>query len=379
MRVVLDCRHAYPHLSGIGRYATTLAAALSELPSPPTLLLLSADPTQLQAHLPPHPFTLIPAGTNPRSPRQLLRLPKLLRSLRPDIFHTPDAFAPVPPLPKTCPTVITIHDLIPLVCPQFTGGLKAKLKPLWASWLRYQAASADAVLTCSRHSASDIQRLLHITPTVIYPGVNPSPPTPSPAAIAAVRTRLGLDSHPFLLFVGRREPYKNIEVLIQALHLLTPAHPTLRLVLTGHRDPQFPQPERLAASLGVQDRLVTAGHLSDPEVAALYSDARALCLLSFYEGFGYPPLEALAHRTPVLTSPLTSLPETLGPAATYANPTSPQEVAHQLHHLLCIPKSLHPTLQHAPKTLAQFTPKAQAEQTLKVYEQLLGTPPLSVV
>lgn len=378
MHVVLDCRYAYPRLSGIGRYALALAEGLASLAdSSPALrvTLLVHDDVHLRQHLRgehTHHLRRVPLPESPRDPRSVLRLPRLLRELRADLFHTPDAFAPLRPLQMLCPTVITVHDLIPLVhAAPDTPSLKVRLRPVWAAWVAAQAHFASAVLTPSHHSAADLRHHFRIAPRVIYPGVA-APPRPSQLAVTELQARLGLLGERYLLFVGRPEPYKNIEGLLHALHHLGPAFADVKLVLAGEDDPRFPGPRQLARRLGLQHRLHHTGHLDDSDLAALYAGAQALALVSHYEGFGYPPLEALALGTPVLASRVTSLPEVLADAAVYADPCDPADIARGLRDLLTSSGLRAELVRRGVARVARYTPQIQARQTLAVYRELLG-------
>lgn len=389
MHVVLDGRYAYPCLSGIGRYALALAEGLAELiASPPSGLtdplrvtLLVRDLQHLGRHLSNNALArLEPLELPwcPRRPDSILKLPALLEHLHADVFHTPDAFAPIRGLQRVCPTIVTVHDLIPLVChdiPWVTtarrSSLKARFRGVWAAWLTLQTHLATAVLTCSQHSASDLRRHLLVDPHVIYPGLC-TLPAPSPAVIESVLERFGLTGRRYVLFVGRPEPYKNIEGLLLALHELGPAFSDVHLVVTGADDPRFPGPRQLAARLGLSSRLVHTGHVEDVELAALYSGAILLGMVSHYEGFGYPPLEALSLGTPVLASRVTSLPEVLGDAAIYADPRDVNDISRGLGLLLDSEPLRRTLVQRGREVLAQLTPRRQAHQTLAVYRQAVG-------
>lgn len=403
MHVVLDCRYIYPCLSGIGRYALALAEGLASLMGPPDpsqsldagdgspsetgppvdlrLTLLVRDIGHLGQHLSNDALARVDPVELPwcpRRPESLLRLPRLLRELHADVFHTPDAFAPLRGIQRVCPTVVTIHDLIPLVCrdvqPVAEGGrnsLKARFRFVWATWLTVQSHLATAVLTCSQHSAADLRRCLSVDPHVIYPGVCALPPV-TPRDTHAVLARLGLTGRRYVLFVGRPEPYKNIEGLLLALHELGPAFEDVWLVVAGVDDPRFPGPRQLASRLGLRHRLVHTGHVSDAELASLYAGAAALGMVSHYEGFGYPPLEALSVGTPVLASRVTSLPEVLGDAAVYADPRDVADIAQGLCRLLTCEGLRRSLVARGAQRLARLTPRRQALDTLAVYREAVG-------
>lgn len=377
MHIVIDCRYAFPHLSGIGRVAVQLSAALARL-RPGTHTIETSDTgaretVSVPAGLRVSALVPIEAGLGglggmgleelfdigggsdagdapgrrsgdgpglgfvtaaggPRDASQQWRLPRLLKALRADVFHALDAFAP---LACPCAAVITIHDLIPLLCRNDDAeagtrpALKSRFAPAWRAWQQLQCARADAVLTVSRHSRSDILRELGTDPQklhVVHHGIpTPPPPALSPGhrpATVAVLERVGLTGKPYLLYVGRRDPYKNVAGCVKVLGLLVRRFPGLMLVLAGYPDPRFPQAEQAIAAHGLTGRVVITGHVRDAELDALYRGATALLLLSRYEGFGYPVLEAMARGVPAVCTRATSLPEVGGPAALYCPPPS---------------------------------------------------------
>lgn len=370
MHVALDCRYAFPHLSGIGRYVTQLVRGLAVHPERPARIsVICRDPEALTRLLGPLPgIDPVRLDIAPRSPGGLLPLRSLLKRLGPDVFHTPDAFAPLFP---TCATVITIHDLIPLACRgRLSRGLKSRFAPVWKAWQRTQCRHASAVLTCSQHSLSDVRDILRpdmSRVSVVYPGLPPATPGTDPEVL----TRLGVSPGRYLLYVGRRDPYKNVAACVRVLGRLRDSHPDLKLVLAGHPDPRFPEPEIERDRLGLADRVVTAGHLSDAEIEALYASAGVTVLLSRYEGFGYTILESMARGTPVVSSPRTSLREVGGDVPMYADPDDTDAAADAAHRLLTDATLRAEHVRRGYANVARFTLERQASETLEVYRRVL--------
>lgn len=375
MRVVIDARYISANLSGIGRYTLNLLRGIVRLRPSIRLTLLAAEPQRLPDDVLASPLidAVLTTG-RPQSPMEQVALPRTLRRIGPDIFHSMDGFAPVL---ARCRRIITIHDLIPLVCRDAgSTGLKGRLAPLWRQWLRLQCRSASAVLTDSQHSADDIRRILRVHPSrlhVVSPGVEPTPPMAS-SQIDEHLERLGV-SRPFALYVGRRDPYKNVTALVEAFAAVRGRVPGHALVIAGYRDPRFAQPEQAAARLGLGEAVRFLGHVSDPQLRALYHAAEALALPSRYEGFGLTALEAMSCGTPVLASDCTSLPEVLSDAALLVNATDPARLAEGLLRILLDPDERARRRAAGPARAARFTVRAQAARTLECYRRTLDAAP----
>lgn len=232
------------------------------------------------------------------------------------------------PLWASARTVLTVHDLIPLMMTEYapSAQLKAYFRLVSAA-----ARRAAAVVTDSRHSAGDIARMLHVPRErihVIYLGVDPRFGRPvAPERMQALRDRLGLPER-FMLYLGGTDPRKNITVLLQALRLLRqsgravaplalPVGQRAAAVLAGW---ESSDPRAEAARLGVERDVIFLNRIDDDDKPALYATAVAFAYPSRYEGFGLPPLEAMASGTPVLCAHASSLPEVTGDAAIMLDP-----------------------------------------------------------
>ena len=224
-------------------------------------------------------------------------------------------------------TVVTVHDLIPLLLPEYAPsvGLKAYFRLVSAA-----TRHADAVVTDSYCSAGDIARLLGVPPErihVVYLGVDPRysvSPVP-PECVEALRARLGLPER-FILYMGGIDPRKNVGVLLRAQRgVRDRGHRALPLVIVAPRGRlparwQRCDPRAEAAQLAVESDVLFLDQIPDADKPALYAAATAFAWPSRYEGFGLPPLEAMASGTPVLCSTSSSLPEVTGDAALGLHP-----------------------------------------------------------
>jgi glycosyltransferase involved in cell wall biosynthesis len=246
-------------------------------------------------------------------------------------------FMPVPGTVyfKRAKLVITIHDLIPLVFPNEIPGREwRRLQNGYTDALR----KADLILTDSHYSKADmIARFGLPAEKVVVAHLGFDSQVFKPARSAGPDPRLGSRygiSREYLLHVGYWQPRKNLERLVRAYRLLRDRRPdfSTQLVLCGRRDAGS-ELDELARQPALQGDVILTGSVPDADLAALYQNAAGFAMPSLYEGFGLPPLEAMACGIPVMSSDRSSLPEVLGDAAIYFNPESVEDIASALERL----------------------------------------------
>lgn len=221
------------------------------------------------------------------------------------------------PLRSPCPVVVTIHDLIPLLLDDYATKATARAY----TWLVAQAArGAAAVLAVSQAAQADIVQRLRIPAArvhVTYEGLGfPHAPVSDPAELERVRRTYDLPLH-YLFYLGGFDPRKNVPLIVRAYDRARQKRPDLApLVIAGKLpdpgDGWFTDPRPLIAELGLGDCVHPIGFVPDADKPALYTLADLFLFPSRYEGFGLPPLEALACGTPALVSDSSSLPEIVG-------------------------------------------------------------------
>jgi glycosyltransferase involved in cell wall biosynthesis len=286
-----------------------------------------------------------------------------------DLLHLP---VYVGPLLATCPQVVTIHDLSFFLYPQF-------FRPFQRAYLqtltRRTAQRAAAVIADSASTRADIVRVLGVDErkiSVIPVGVG-ADMCPCPAeAVAALRQRRGLPE-PMILFVGTLEPRKNVPLLLEAFARLrrTRALPH-RLVIAGGKGWYYEEIYATAARLGLGEEVIFPGYVPQDELALWYNAADLFVYPSLYEGFGLPPLEAMACGTPVIVSAASSLPEVVGEAGVIVDARDPQALAVAMGTLL-EDRAQHRARREAGLARAQaFSWAATAQRTAAVYHQVLG-------
>lgn len=224
---------------------------------------------------------------------------------------------------------------------------------------------AQRILTVSEFSRRELQRYLHIPEprfAVIQEGCEHVLRAPGEHAILE---RLGVEPDKYVLGVSTTQPYKNLGRLVQAFVRLS--RPDMRLVLVGSVDPDV----FVSQNLEVPADVVLAGRVSDGELRALYENAVAFVFPSLYEGFGLPPLEAMACGCPVVVSQAASLPEVCGEAVLYCDALDEQSIAGQLARLLNNTELRERMIQLGYQRAAEFTWQRCAREVLSLVEEEL--------
>jgi glycosyltransferase involved in cell wall biosynthesis len=267
------------------------------------------------------------------SVREQITLPLDLWRTRADVFHAPHyVFSPFTP----CPTVVTIHDCIHLRFPEYLPHRAAHLYARF--FLRLAAHRARRVLTVSEASKRDILHYLQVPESkveVIPNALDERFETaPSEADITRVRERYLLNS-PFVLYTGNIKPHKNLDRLIEAFALLRRREfDNVKLLIIGDEISKYPNLRRLVHRHQLHQHVRFLGFVPDATLAVLYRLASVFVFPSLYEGFGLPPLEAMASGTPVISSNSSSLPEVVGDAAILIDPLNPQAIADAMARVL---------------------------------------------
>jgi glycosyltransferase involved in cell wall biosynthesis len=324
MRIAIDARKL--HDFGIGTYVRNVLLGLARLDHETDYIVL-CRPMDVDAasELGPN-FRPVVETAKPYSVSEQFRIPLSLVRERVHLLHEPHYVLP----PATrCRTVVTIHDCIHLMFPQYLPGSVAHAYARASMWSA--ARMSDRILTVSEASKRDILRFFDIPPEkveVIYNAIDERfLVPPSEEQIDRMRQRYQLDK-PFLLYVGNIKPHKNLERLIDAFSRVRAAGlDELRLVIIGDELSKYP-PLRQAVHRHRLDKHVRfLGFQPSESLAVFYRLARAFVFPSLYEGFGLPPLEAMACGTPVVTSDVSSLPEVAGGAAVLVDPYDPAAIA----------------------------------------------------
>ncbi|MDQ4075342.1 MAG: glycosyltransferase family 4 protein [Chloroflexota bacterium] len=295
-------------------------------------------------------------------------LPRAAATLDADLLHVP-YFAP--PLRRTLPTIVTVHDLIPMILPAYRG---SALVRGYTSLVARAARYSDHILADSDASRRDILRLLAVAPervTTVYLAADDRFHPQPPDAVAAVQQKFNLPEH-FALYLGGFDTRKNVPLLLEALARSQEAWP---LVIAGklpqHHTPFTPDPRRLASELGVERRVHFTGWIEEEEKAPLLAAAALFVFPSRYEGFGLPILEAMACGTATLTTKVSSLPELAGAAAVLVPPDNAQALQEAMDHLMTDEVERATWAARGPTQAAHFSWERCAIETLQIYRSVV--------
>ncbi len=260
-------------------------------------------------------------------------LPQMANADGVDVFLSPYIKGP---LRVRCPLVVTIHDLMDLVFPEYGSGAISR-------WLFKQMAvrvgrRADLVLADSQYSADDIARLLDLQRDkveVLPIGLEERyKPVLDGVVLAQVQRNYAIDA-PYIFYLGNFKPHKNVQALIEVYASLPETvRAEFQLVLGGREDRWRSERKAQAETLGLANRVRFIGQVEEGDMPALFSGAALFVFPSLYEGFGLPPLEAMACGTPVLCSERTSLPEVVGAAGVLFDPDNKEAWSQALSALL---------------------------------------------
>ncbi len=373
MSIYLDVSAAVHRRAGLGRYAESLVRALvPELGDRLALFYNQEHGVDPLAGLEAVPARTVALGYKPW--RMLVWLGHLSRfsfgRLVPDaaLFHATEHL--LLPL-RDCPTVLTVHDLIFRRLPEHH-------KPLNRWYLRWAlplyCRRADQVIAVSEATRQDLIAAYDLPPEkvrVIHEAAAPRFRPTSDAAQTEVRARYGLPAR-YLLFVGTLEPRKNLTRLLRVWTPLRRSGEVPPLVLVGARgwliDAFFAALEQNEC----REDVILPGYIADEDLPAVYGGATALAFPSLYEGFGLPPLEAMACGTPVACSNVSSMPEVVGNAAVTFDPRDDAAMTEALRRIVGDPDLRADLRARGLCRAIQFSWDRAAHETVALYRELLS-------
>jgi glycosyltransferase involved in cell wall biosynthesis len=301
---------------------------------------------------------------------QLLWYP-LLKKERIDVFHS---LVYGVPLLCPCKKIITIHDLTPLIFPEFIKKFRHKVV---FRFNFFTGKYADRVITPSQRSKNDFIHYVNIPEenvSVIFEGVTKRYRTlQNKRELERIKTRYQIPGT-YLLYVGGFDKNKNLTTLVKAFHLLLQKNllkDDIFLVFTGAFTQDAVSLREFVKAQKFEDKVVFTGFVPEEDLIGLYNGAEVFVFPSLYEGFGLPPLEAMACGVPVITSHAASLPEVVGDAGIQVDPHSPEELSQKIIDVLMDDNLRENLRKNGIKRANLFSWEETARKTLQVYQEVL--------
>ena len=370
MRIVIDIRKINEF--GIGTYIWNLVRNLSLVDDENEYLLAGTD-RHFHELGPLRPnFTQLYQGEEQVSLRDRLTFPALLRKRKPDVVHIPHHECP---LVVPGRLIVTIHDCVHVKFPPENLSRLGRYKLYWQTQRAVQNASRIlAVSNATRDDLLDIFDLDSKRISVIHNALDERfAPAGDILDSTAVLERYQLND-PFILYSGRIRPHKNVHRLIEAFAVLKaeladdPYYRNLKLIIIGDELSRHQYLRLTVIRSGVQQDVRFFGFVPYSILQVFYQTAALFAFPSLYEGFGLPPLEAMANRTPVLASNTSSLPEVLGEAALLVNPENVFEIARGMKLILSDPTVRKRLIEEGSRHISRFSWESAARQVIEAYK-----------
>ena len=359
---------------GVGTYIRNVVRTLGRIDHE-NLYCLLGPPAKVQeiGPLPPN-FSTVPLLAPERSVQGFREFRAALKRLQCDLAHVPNLFSIPRMMP--CPYVLTAHDMLEYMTRPRNGVLDSVYFQLTRRALR----GASRIFAVSNFTRNEIEKLFDIPSDrieVVYNAIDErflrGHASAADRELIAQRYQV---TYPFLLYAGRISPHKNVVRMIEAFSALKTelekdqVYPDLKLIIIGDDLSGNPDLRRTVIRSGVQNDVRFLGFIPIEVLRIFYDEAKVFVFPSLYEGFGLPPLEAMAHGTPVVTSNVSSLPEVVGNAAVLVNPENVFEIMHALHRVL-MDKALRDRMKERGYRQAQrFSWEISVRRVLDVYRDV---------
>jgi glycosyltransferase involved in cell wall biosynthesis len=359
MKIAIDARIIR---TSTGRYVERLLHYLQKIDHENQYVIL-LDKKDFDGWTPTNPnFSKVSIDIPNYSFKEQINYVRLLRTLKVDLVHFT---MPQQPLLYSGPSVTTIHDLTLLHFKNYEESSKIayNIKQfIFGFVMRFAVSKSRVVITPTEYVKQDLIKTLHANPDKIVVTLESAEPSEAQAQPIAE-----LADKSFIMYVGRMDPYKNIRRLIQAHQQLIKSQPNLQLALPGAKDGNVQILEQWVKDQGFKN-VHFLGFIPDDQLKWLFKNTRAYVFPSLSEGFGLPPLEAMTHGAPVVSSNATCLPEVNKNGAHYFDPASIEDMADKINDVLKDKTLRDNLIREGAKVVASYSWERMAEETLEVYE-----------
>jgi glycosyltransferase involved in cell wall biosynthesis len=375
VKIAIDIRRMTEF--GVGTYIRNVVRTLGRLDRETTYFLIGS-PTKVKeiGPLPPN-FHSVPLAEPERSLKSFWEFRTIVQRLECDLVHIPNLFSVPRSLP--CPYVMTVHDILEHLsrAREQTGFWRSLHFQLTKRVLR----GAERIFAVSNFTKTEMEKLFGIPAgriEVVYNAIDErllhGHASAADRQLIAERYQV---TYPFLLYAGRISPHKNVGRMIEAFSALKTelekdqAFPDLKLIIIGDDLSGNPDLRRTVIRSGVQNDVRFLGFVPVEVLRTFYDAAKIFVFPSLYEGFGLPPLEAMAHGTPVVTSNVTSLPEVVGNAAVLVHPENVFEIMRALHRVLLDQPLRDKMKERSYRQAAKFSWEKSVRRIMDVYQEVL--------
>jgi glycosyltransferase involved in cell wall biosynthesis len=338
VKIAIDIRRMTEF--GVGTYIRNVVRTLGRLDQENQYFLVGSPAKVEEIGALPANFQTIPLLASDRSVEGYREFRTALQGLNCDLVHIPNLFSVPRMLP--CPYVMTVHDMLEHM--SRARGQTGFWRSFHFQMTKRVLAGAAGIFAVSKFTRNEIEKLFEIPSDrveVVYNAIDERfLRGHASAADRDLIARRYQVTYPFLLYAGRISPHKNVVRMIEAFSALKTelerdqAYPDLKLIIIGDDLSGNPDLRRTVVRSGVQHDVRFLGFVPIEVLRIFYDEAKIFVFPSLYEGFGLPPLEAMAHGTPVVTSNVSSLPEVVGNAAVLVNPENVFEIMRALHRTL---------------------------------------------
>ncbi len=376
MKIALDIRRMTEF--GIGTYTRNVVRALGRLDRNTKYFLIGSPEKVKEIGSLPANFHTVPLLEADTTAKGYFEFRTILKRLNVDLVHIPHLFWMPRSLP--CPYVMTVHDVLEHM--SRSKGHSGLRRSLHYQLTRRVLLGAARIFAVSQFSKSEVEKLFGISPQkieVVYNAIDErflhGHANDADRQLIAERY---LVTYPFLLYAGRISPHKNLVRIIEAFSALKGELekegrlPDLKLIIIGDDLSSHPDLRRTVIRSGVHNDVRFFGFVPIDILRIFYDLAVAFIFPSLYEGFGLPPLEAMAHGTPVVTSNTSSLPEVVGNAAVLVNPENVFEIMRATHRVLVDPALREKLKLRGHERSKHFSWDESARRILKGYREVAG-------
>ncbi|TAK96478.1 glycosyltransferase family 1 protein [Patescibacteria group bacterium] len=376
MRIGIDARFYGSVGKGLGRYTQKLIEQLERIDSKNQYVIFLRQENFDEYQPKNKNFQKVLANYQWYTLAEQIHLPRLLKKAKLDLVHFPHFNVPLAYRGKF---VITIHDLILLHFPTRRGSTLSPLR-YWGKFLAYRwviwsaLRRAERVITVSHFTKKDILSHYAIPErkiVVTHEGCGMPEIVQNSPATEKILHAYGI-LKPYILYVGNAYPHKNLERLARAFLLLQKQHSQLQLVLVGKSDYFYNQLQKLVERESIP-RVRFAGFVAESDLPAVYQQAEAYVFPSLYEGFGLPPLEAMAEQVPVVASNHACMREILGGAAEYFDATQEEQIAEAINRVLTDQPLRAFLIEKGRQQIKQYDWQSMAKVTKKIYEAVVSS------